>query len=112
MIPANYDAERAEKIAFAFDLYSDPTPGYNDPDAWKSSYYNFFSDARSVDETIEMMRDPEHGVVFLSSLVPGYDLGPQFYWNTFGQGGWRTVSEQLEESRPVWQAALDKINTK
>ena len=112
VIPANYDAERAEKIAFAFDLYSDPTPGYNDPDAWKSSYYNFFSDARSVDETIEMMRDPEHGVVFLSSLVPGYDLGPQFYWNTFGQGGWRTVSEQLEESRPVWQAALDKINTK
>ena len=50
--------------------------------------------------------------MFLSSLVPGYDLGPQFYWNTFGQGGWRTVSEQLEESRPVWQAALDKINTK
>lgn len=112
VIPANYDAERAEKIAFAFDLYTDPTLGYDDPDAWKSSYYNFFSDARAVDETIAMMRQNEYGVTFLSSMVPGYDLGPQFYWNTYGRSGWRTVSEQLEESKNVWQAALDAVNNK
>jgi len=112
VIPANYDAERANKIAFAFDLFSDPTPGYNDPDDWKSSYYNFFSDARAVDETIEMMRMSEHGTFFLSDLVPGYSLGEQFYWNTYNRGGWRTVAEQLEESKNVWQAALDAVNAK
>lgn len=112
VIPANYDAERAEKIATAFDLYTDPTPGYEDEEAWKSSYYNFFSDARAVDETIDMMRRNEYGVTFLSNMVPGYDLGPQFYWNTYGRGGWRTVAEQLEESKNVWQAALDAVNNK
>ena len=110
VIPANYDAERAEKIAIAFDLYTDPTPGYADGDDWKSSYYNMFSDARSVDETIEMMRDAKYGVTWPS--IPGYDLGPQFYWNTYGHGGWRTIAEQIEESNPVWQAALDAINGK
>jgi hypothetical protein len=110
VIPANYDAERAQKIAYAFDLYSEPTPGYDDPDAWKSSYYNMFSDARSVDETIEMMRDAKYGVSFLSDLIPGYELGPQFYWNTYSRNGWRTVAEQLEESKNVWQAALDAVN--
>lgn len=110
VIPANYDAERAQKIAYAFDLYTEPTPGYDDPDTWKSSYYNFFSDARSVDETIAMMRSPEHGVTFLNNLIPGYSLGEQFYWNTYNRGGWRTVAEQLEESKNVWQAALDAVN--
>ena len=112
IIPANYDAERANKIAYAFDLYTDPTPGYDDPDDWKSTYYTMFSDSRAVDETIEMMRDPKYGTFFLSDLVPGYSLGEQFYWNTYGRGGWRTVSEQLEESKNVWQAALDAVNAK
>lgn len=112
VIPANYDADRAGKIAYAFDLYTEPTPGYNDPDDWKSSYYGFFSDARAVDETIAMMRTAEYGTFFLNDLVPGYDLGPQFYWNTYNRGGWRTVAEQLEESKPVWQAALDAVNAK
>ena len=110
VIPANYDEERAQKIAYAFDLYTEPTPGYDDEDAWKSSYYNFFSDARSVDETIEMMRSPEHSVIFLSNLIPGYSLGEQFYWNTYNRGGWRTVAEQLEESKNVWQSYLDAVN--
>lgn len=112
VIPANYDAERAEKIATAFDLYTDPTPGYEEEDAWKSSYYNYFSDARAVDETIDMMRRNEHGVTFLSNMVPGYDLGPQFYWNTYGRSGWKTIAEQLEESKNVWQAAIDAVNNK
>jgi len=110
VIPANYDADRAAKIAYAFDLYTDPTPGYDDEDDWKSSYYNMFSDARSVDETIEMMRMAEHGETFLHNMVPGYSLGEQFYWNTYSRNGWRTVSEQLEESKNVWQAALDAVN--
>ncbi len=112
VLPANYDAERAEKIATAFDLYTDPTPGYEEEDSWKSSYYNFFTDARAVDETIDMMRKSEHGVTFLSNMVPGYNLGPQFYWNTYGRGGWQTVAQQLEESKNVWQAALDAVNGK
>jgi len=65
-----------------------------------------------VDETIDMMRKSEHGVTFLSNMVPGYNLGPQFYWNTYGRGGWQTVAQQLEESKNVWQAALDAVNGK
>ena len=57
-----------------------------------------------------MMRMSEHGTFFLSDLVPGYSLGEQFYWNTYNRGGWRTVAEQLEESKNVWQAALDAVN--
>ena len=54
VIPACYDADRAWKIAFAYNLFTNPTPGYTDSDDWKNGYYQKYRDERAVYETITM----------------------------------------------------------
>ncbi len=55
VIPACYDADCAWKIAFAYNLFTNPTPGYTDSDDWKNGYYQKYRDERAVDETITMI---------------------------------------------------------
>ena len=57
VIPSCYDANRAEKIARAIDLWLEPIPGTTKPDAWKSNYISQFRDGRVMDETVVMMHD-------------------------------------------------------
>lgn len=108
VIPSNYDAERAWKIAFAFNLFTDDTPGYDDVDDWKTGYYAKYRDTRAVDETVAMMRSAEHGVTWLQALIPGYDLGPDFYYDVYAMA--MTPAEKLESVRNQWQAYLDAAN--
>ncbi|MBR3494743.1 MAG: hypothetical protein IKH38_04880 [Clostridia bacterium] len=108
VIPANYDAERAWKVAFAYNLFTTPTPGYDDPDAWKTAYYPVFRDERAVDETLAMMADPAHQVEALVSLVPGFDSGNQFCWDVYGFA--KTPAEKVEEMMPTWQGLVDELN--
>ncbi|ONI44128.1 hypothetical protein AN641_08165 [Candidatus Epulonipiscioides gigas] len=35
-----------------------PTPGYDDPDAWKMSSYSNYRDDRAVEETLSIAREP------------------------------------------------------
>ncbi len=108
VIPANYDADRAWKIAFAFDLYTDPTPGYGETDDWKTGYYRKYRDDRAVDETIAMMRQGETQFVWYSDLVPGYDLGNDYIWGVYGKAA--TPAEKAEEMRATWQTYIDEAN--
>ena len=100
----------AWKIAFAYDLYTNPTPGYGDTEDWKSGYYAKYRDTRAVDETVAMMRDSAHAVTWFHSLVTGYDLGPDFYWDVAARAV--TPAEKLESMKAQWQAYLDATNGK
>lgn len=108
VIPACYDADRAAKIAFAYNLFTNPTPGYEETDDWKTGAYTKYCDARSVDDTVAMMRDPTHAVTWLQGMVAGYDLGPDFYWDVFARAV--TPAEKLEAVNAQWQAYLDAAN--
>lgn len=108
VIPACYDAERAWKIAFAFNLFTNPTPGYGESDDWKSGYYTKYRDDRAVDETIAMMRDGSTQFVWYTDLITGYDLGPDFIWDVYGQA--MTPAEKAESMRGTWQAYIDAAN--
>ena len=110
VIPANYDAERAWKIAFAFNLYTDNTPGYTEPEDWKTGYYNKYRDDRAVDETVAMMRTNETQFVWYTDLIPGYDLGSQYLWSVYGLTPSATPAEKAEEMRATWQAYIDEAN--
>lgn len=107
VIPACYDKETAEKIAFAYNLYTDPTPGYEGDEDWKSSYYTAFCDERAVDETLAMMREPEHQVVQYVSVVYGIETG-DIVFDVYG--GWKTPVEKIEQAAGIWKAALDDAN--
>lgn len=108
VIPSCYDAERAWKIAFAYNLYTNPTPGYEDSDAWKSGYYNNFCDDRAVDETLTMMRDTATQFIEYNGIVTGYDLGPQYIWAVYERS--MTPAEAAEAMRGTWQALIDAAN--
>lgn len=108
VIPACYDADRAWKIAFAYNLYTNPTPGYGETDDWKTDYKKLFRDERSVDDTLAMMRDPVHQFTWYSDMVTGYDLGSQYIWNVYALA--ETPAEKAESMRGTWQAYLDEAN--
>lgn len=105
VIPGCYDEERAEKIAFAFNLFTEPTPGYEGDDNWKMTYYSNFRDTRSVDETISRLR--ENGIVWYNGMITGLNQGDIIY-NVYGQT--TTPAEAIESVAMSWQALIDEAN--
>lgn len=109
VIPACYDEERAWKIAFAYNLFTNPTPGYEEEDDWKSTYYTQFRDSRAVDETLQLMRTPENGVTWVLPLISGLSYGDICY-NVYPCT--QTGTEVVESKWDQWQAYIDEANTK
>ncbi|OON95040.1 MAG: hypothetical protein ATN31_02035 [Candidatus Epulonipiscioides saccharophilum] len=108
VIPASFTKEEAENIAFAYDLWTTPTPGYDDPDAWKTSLYPLYRDERAIEETITMLREPGVGISDYASLIAGNiktgTLIEDIYW------GKVSIIESIEGQKGIWQAELDKMN--
>lgn len=107
VMPYYFDADTANKIAFAYNLYSNPTPGYEDDDDWKTSYYDRFRDERAVDETLEMMYEDGRGVVWYLPVVYGTGYGDIIY-NVYGL--YSTPAEKIEEVAAMWQSLIDDAN--
>ncbi|HKM35621.1 MAG TPA: extracellular solute-binding protein [Lachnospiraceae bacterium] len=105
MIPACYDADKAWKIAFAYNLYTDPIPGYEDYAAWKSQYYKGFRDTEAVDLTLQRM--VTNGSITFQSFIPAMNLGNDFYWTLSDD---ITPAKALETIKPTWQAYIDEAN--
>jgi len=95
VIPAIYDDERAWKIAFAFNLYTNPTPGYEDVDDWKTNYYPLFRDTRSVDETLEILTKNPTPQLF--PLVDNVNRSNSYFWNIDSKTGQEQYEEQKDE---------------
>ena len=110
VMPSTFDAETAEKIAFAYNLWTNPTPGYEDEtDAWKEGYYPNFRDERAVDETLALMYEPETVVVSeFQPFVYGTDTGADFIWDVYALGS--TPAERREELVAKWEALIDDAN--
>lgn len=107
VIPACYDAERAWNIAFAWNLYTNDPAGYEGYNGFLSTAREGVFDTRSVDETIAMMSEPEHGTIAYHGLIPNMNIGPDFVWNI---GANAVVSEQVEAIRETWKAYIDEAN--
>ena len=105
-IPACYDEDRAWKIAFAYNLWTEDTPGYED-ELDLSPYRNYNFDSRAVDETIVMMS--EKGAVTYHDSIPDLDMGAPFLYNF---GSWTVVSEVLDGVRDSYKAYIDAANGK
>jgi len=106
-IPACYDKERAWKIAFVYNLWTDPVPGYEDYAAWKTDYYSTFRDTESVDLTITRMM--ETGVASYHDMIPNLSLGEDLIWGISKDS---TPAQQAEAIRNTWAAYLDAANSK
>ena len=107
VIPGCYDAEKAWTIAFAYDLFSAPVPGYEDYDGAEVAFLEQFRDIESVELTINRMWD--NAKVAYHNMVPGLKYGEQFVWNI---GSWNLPAVQAEAIRGEWQGYLDAANGK
>ncbi|ONI44071.1 hypothetical protein AN641_08360 [Candidatus Epulonipiscioides gigas] len=110
VIPSSFTKKEAENIAFAYNLWTEPSPEYDFEDSWKSSLYPLYRDERAIEETIVMLREPGIGVSDYSTLIAGNiktgQLVEDIYW------GKMTAAESVEAQQSIWQAELDKMNTK
>ena len=107
VIPAVYDADTTAKLTFIYDMWTRPTPGFDDEDSWIGNKYNY-TDARAVDETYAMLREAEHseGNLCLNLGTQNNVLGQPLLWQLAGG----TPAELIEAAMPSWQAMCDEFN--
>lgn len=109
VIPSCYDAETASRIAFAFNVYTMATPGYDDPDDWIERYYAYFGEERAVEETIAFFANADRVFYPLDTLVSDdYQLEKDLLWKyPFTT---ETPKERVEAIRESWDTFLEEIN--
>ncbi len=107
VMPVTLEKEQAENIAFAYNLYTNVTPGYEDED-WRTNWYSRFRDTRAVDETLPLFYEPEHGTISLTTLVTGIDIGAAITYDL--DAGAATPVELIEKTQGLWQPFLDEAN--
>lgn len=109
-IPANYSDEKAWKIAFAWNLFTDANvnlPGFEDYASWKNQYVNgVVSDLRAINETLAMMTTK--GMVAYHGLIPSINMGEWLTWNVYPNCP--PISEVIEAHRNEFMAAIDEAN--
>lgn len=106
VIPSCYDAETADKIAFAYNLYTEPLEGYEDADNWKLSYYSAYRDERAVDETLDRMKNGP-SVLRTDAYVYGLETGDIVYDLDAGAA---TPAEKIEAVQQTWDALIADAN--
>jgi len=111
VLPACYDAEKAWKIAFAYDLYTQPIPGYEDYSAWQNGQYPNFCDTEAVDETMTYLL--ERGEVLHHTFITDINMGEDIMWglgNPDSEGKIETPAEAAERLRESWNAKIENAN--
>ena len=106
-IPACYDAERAEKIAFAYDLFYKDIPGYEGYNGFLSTARAGKFDSRSVDETIAMMSEAKHGVVAYHDIIPNLQSGPELTWMIAPNADVAALTEAIAGT---WKEYVEEAN--
>ncbi|MDR2558862.1 MAG: extracellular solute-binding protein [Oscillospiraceae bacterium] len=101
-------AELADDILFAFDLFTNEPPGYeDDTEAWKYDLYERYRDSRAVDETVAMIRSGNHSQLRLDQFVPSFEPGRVAWevWNFEATG-----AQLLEEASQEWNEHIASAN--
>ena len=107
LIPDVYDDETAAKLAFIYDMWTTPTPGYDDENAWVGNKLNY-TDDRAVYETYAMLREPDHSA-FNMALALGTNndvIGNGFLWNVYDNDPAALIEAQM----PVWEGYCNEFN--
>lgn len=113
VIPSCYDADRAWKLAFAYNLFTDPIFGFEDYEGWKSGYLAKSRDTESVDLTLARM--VKNGKVTYHNMISNLQLGEDLLW-TMGfadeNGVIETPAQRAERLRATWNSYIDAANNK
>jgi hypothetical protein len=109
VIPACYDADRAWKIAFAWNVWTNPAPGYEDFNGYIETASNGNFDERALSDTLPLMCEDKSGIVTFHDFVAGIEMGPDLTWQI---GPNADVTAIVEACRDKWKACIDEANSK
>lgn len=109
VIPANYDADKAWKLAFAYDVWTEAPAGYEDYNGYISNCRSGIFDERACEETIPLLCSAGHGYVNYAGMIPDLDVNNGFIWS-MGPGA--VVSELIDSKREYFQSAVDAANAR
>ncbi len=106
VIPSCYSADRAWKIAFAYSVYNDIIPGYENynPHSESCALGNF--DTRACYETVPMMS--KNSTVLYQAVIPGFDMGGPLTFKFYP--GMGTVDEVIEGCRDLYKQKIAEAN--
>lgn len=97
VIPACYDADKAWKLAFALNVWTEPIPGYEDYSAFREDQRINFRDSESVDLTLARLM--ENGRLTYHGMVNGIEVGGDLYWKLNENN---SLAQQVEAIRDKW----------
>lgn len=110
VIPACYDAKTAADIAFAYNIWTNPVPGYEaGEDAWKKLYDEHNLDDRAINETLALYYEENIGSASYHFLLDeNDDFSHDIAWvfpfvDT-------TPEEIIQEILPKWDAMVKAAN--
>lgn len=104
VIPSCYDEERAWKIAFAYNLYTEKTPGYEEDDDWMTAYYPLFKDERAVEETLALMRTNQVATIW--PCIPKLNTDNEYSWDLDAV----TAMERYEAKKEEYESYIEAVN--
>jgi ABC-type glycerol-3-phosphate transport system substrate-binding protein len=108
VLPMNFSFDEADDIMFAYNLFTNPVPGYEDDDtAWKFGSYDDFRDARAVDETLAMLRSGKHSALRLDYFVPSFEVG-RVAWDIWDLD--YSPARLIESASQEWNAVIEAAN--
>jgi ABC-type glycerol-3-phosphate transport system substrate-binding protein len=105
VIPSTYSSAEVDRILYAVQLWN--TPVDDDPDAWKDDQYSIYRDARAVDETLTMIRNPKYGSVKNYVFIPGLERGDIAWAMWWWEGDPAQLVESVSQS---WNALINDAN--
>ncbi|MBR2408009.1 MAG: extracellular solute-binding protein [Lachnospiraceae bacterium] len=108
IIPSCFSAEEAGNIAFAYNVYTMATPGYDDPDAWMDQHYNYFDEARGVEESLPYFQNEENAHFLLQTIIPE-DIAPDILWCYPGFDG-GTPADKIASVKDKWDGICAEVN--
>ncbi len=107
VLPGCYDADRAWKIMFAYNLWTDDIAGFEDYNPLLSGYYDGARDLRTVEETLKRMMS-EGATVKYDDFISGISLGDDLLWTEAFSSG--DIAAAIEGCKTKWQTAADEAN--
>jgi len=110
IIPATYDADRAWKCAFAYTVYNELIPGYEDFNPYINTTRTGNFDTRACEETIPLMGT--NAVVDLSGVIPNSAdfLNQPFFWSIGPNCA--PISEIMDGMRDMAKSYIADANKK
>jgi ABC-type glycerol-3-phosphate transport system substrate-binding protein len=108
MVPAGiFTDSEVDDIMFAYNLFVDPPPGYEDGSGWKAAAMEVYRDRQSIDESLARMRTGANGALRYEAYIPDFStrrIADTIWYDE------ATPAELIDGAQNQWNTAIEEAN--